>query len=40
MALATFPSIPGRWLICTRRVRLYWALGVLAIWLDSLTEHA
>ena len=28
---ATLPSIPGRWSISTRRVRLYWALGVVAI---------
>lgn len=28
IALATFPSIPGRSSISTRSVRLYWALGV------------
>ena len=31
IAEATLPSMPGRWSISTRRVRLYWALGVVAI---------
>ena len=31
IAEATLPSMPGTWSISTRRVRLYWALGVLVI---------
>jgi len=37
IALATRPSIPGRCSISTLKVRLYWALGVVATRRDSLT---
>ena len=31
IAPATWPSMPGLWSISTRRVRLYWADGVVLI---------